>query len=163
MTIMLDKLASESLETVFRLAQDELLSLLQQHDQLVAKIASVKQSLIALSELFGDQLLRKDLVDIRVRAAIRPAKKKAKIGLTSALRRVLVESRRQLTVKQTYQLLLSQFRESIEHHKSPTSSITTVLNRLTASGELVETRNAQDIRVWEIRDSGKFHVAHAGD
>lgn len=160
---MLDKSATESLETVFRVAQDELLSLLHRYDQLLKRIATVKHSLIALSDLFGDQLLRKDLVDLRVRSIIRPARKKGKIGLTSALRRVLVESKRQLTVKQAYQLLLGQFPESVQHHKSPTSSITTVLNRLTASGELIETRDAHNARVWESKNSDKFLVARAGD
>src|SRR5215471_7442938 len=153
---------SKSIEVVFHLAHDELLCLLDQEEKLTARIATVKQSIVALAELFGDHLLNKDLIDRRVLRVIRPQRKERGIGLTSAMRRVFSECNGQLTTHEVYRLLLSHFPECVQHHKTPTSSIGTVLKRLTMSGELMESRDRHNVRVWEARDGEKSLGAHGG-
>ena len=152
---------SKSIDVVFHLAHDELLCLLDQEEKLAARITTVKQSLVALAKLFGDHLLEKDLIDRRVLRVIR-ARKKRSIGLTSAMRVILSESDGQLTTHEVYRLLLSRFPESVQHHKTPTSSIATVLKRLTISGELMEARDRHNVRVWEARNGEKSLGARSG-
>jgi|SRR5262249_33104094 len=158
----LQKTARDSIEVVFQIAQEELLSLLDQHEQLTARITTVKQSLVALAKLFGDELLRSDVIDRKVLAVIEPQRKRRGTGLTFATRRVLFESKNQLTTGDVYRLLLSQFPESVQHHKTPKSAITTVLKRLTLYGEVIETRNSQNVRVWESRNGEQSLGAHTG-
>ena len=153
---------SKCVEVVFQLAQDQLLLLLNQQDELVARIATVKESLVVLANLFGDHLLNKELIDRRVLSLIRPRRRRRTPGLTSATLQVLIESKKQLTSNEVHRLLRSQFPQCLEHHKSPTSSISTVLKRLTISGELVESRDSHNVRIWEARNGEKSLEAHVG-
>jgi hypothetical protein len=151
---------SKSVEVVFQLAQDQLLSLLNQQAELVARIATVKESLVALANLFGDHLLNNELIDRKVLSMIRPPRKRRTPGLTSATLQVLVESKKQLTCNEVRRLLRSRFPQCVEHHKSPTSSISTILKRLTISGELVESRDSHNLRIWVARNGEKSLEAH---
>jgi hypothetical protein len=158
----LEKTAKDNIEVVFRLAQDELASLLKRHEQLVDRIAAVKQSLLALSNLFGDELLRKDLMELKVVPLMRSHPKRYAMGLTSVIRRILFESRQPLTTQAVHQQLLRQSPECVTHHKTPLSSIATVLKRLAISGELLESRDSQNVRVWQKRSGEKSMGAHLG-
>ena len=160
MRMVFEKSTRDSLETLFQVAQGELLSLLHQHDELVARIEIVKQSLQALSQLFGEDFIRKDLLNRRVRDIMTSTRKRRNVGFTSAIRQVIKNSKQRLTTQEIHQYLLREFPECVEHHKTPISSITTVLKRLTISGELAESRNGKNLRVWEVRNGDKSLSAH---
>ena len=112
-----------SIEVVFQIAQEELVSLLHQQEQLTARIAIIKQSLVALAHLFGDDLLRNNLIDRELLAVVLPTttpqRKKWGTGLTFATRRVMADAKRQLTSYEVYRLLLSQFPESVQNFRTP--------------------------------------------
>jgi len=131
-------------QEVLRTAHQELLALLQQRADIVKRIGTVKQTIIGLANLFGDDVLDDELLTLVDR---KPNGRQP--GFTRACRTVLIESRTTLTGREVVAQLQGRFAGVLVNHKDPLASVTTVLNRLVAYGEARSVVNQAGKRVWE--------------
>jgi hypothetical protein len=136
-------------QQVLRTAHQELLELLRQRAEIMKRIGTVKQTIIGLANLFGDDVLDDELLNLvdRKGSGRQP-------GFTRACRMVLIESKRPLTAREVVTEMQERFAGVLVNHKDPLASVTTVLNRLVAYGEAQSASNQTGKRAWEwIADS----------
>ena len=135
---------SISAQQVVKAAHEELLQLMRQRAEIMKRIGTVKQTIAGLANLFGEQVLGDDLLELIDR---RPNGRQP--GFTKACRRVLMEVRRPLGAREVC-LELERYAPAIlARHKDPLASVTTVLNRLVDYGEARSLSNERGRRVWE--------------
>jgi len=135
---------SISAHQVVKAAHEELLQLMQQRAEIMKRIGTLKQTIAGLANLFGDQVLGDDLLELIDR---KPNGRQP--GFTKACRRVLMEVRRPLGAREVC-LELERYAPAIlARHKDPLASVTTVLNRLVDYGEARSLSNERGRRVWE--------------
>jgi hypothetical protein len=146
------------IEEVIRSAQQELTHLLSQRSDLMKRIGTVKQTLVYLAKVFGDQVLTPEALRLLGRA---PTRKQP--GLTRACRTVLMEAGTPLEARQGLRELQRKFPGLVEHHKIPLASVTTVFNRLVASAEVRSFPNGRGRRVWEwiAEPNGEGSLPHS--
>jgi len=138
-----------SAQQVVKAAHDELLQLMRQRAEVMKRIGTVKQTIAGLANLFGDQVLGDDLLELIDR---KPNGRQP--GFTKACRRVLMEVRRPLGARDVCVELERYAPTILARHKDPLASVTTVLNRLVDYGEARSLCNDRGRRVWEwISDS----------
>ena len=136
-------------QEVLRTAHQELLALLQQRADLMKRIGTVKQTIIGLANLFGDDVLDDELLTLVDR---KPSGRQP--GFTRACRTVLMDARSALTARDVVAQMQHRFAAVLVNHKDPLASVTTVLNRLVAYGEVRTAVNESGKRVWEwVSDS----------
>jgi hypothetical protein len=131
-------------QEVLRTAHQELLALLQQRAELMKRIGTVKQTIIGLANLFGDDVLDDELLALVDR---KPNGRQS--GFTRACRSVLIESKAPLTARQVVTHMQERFAAVLVNHKDPLASVTTVLNRLVAYGEARSVAGQNGKRMWE--------------
>jgi len=140
---------SISAQQVVKAAHEELLQLMGQRAEIMKRIGTVKQTIAGLANLFGDQVLGDDLLELIDR---KPNGRQP--GFTKACRRVLMEMRRPLGAREVCAELERYAPAILARHKDPLASVTTVLNRLVDYGEARSLSNDRGRRVWEwISDS----------
>ncbi len=115
---------------VVKAAHDELLQLMQQRAEIMKRIGTVKQTIAGLANLFGEEVLGEDLLELIDR---KPNGRQP--GFTKACRRVLMEMRRPLGAREVCVELERYAPAILARHKDPLASVTTVLNRLVDYGE----------------------------
>jgi len=125
-------------------AHEELRQLLQQPAEIMKRIGTVKQTIAGLADLFGDEALGEDLLELIDR---KPNGRQP--GFTKACRRVLMEVRRPMGAREVCVELERQAPAILARHKDPLASVTTVLNRLVDYGEARSLSNDRGRRVWE--------------
>jgi hypothetical protein len=124
-------------------AEHELLSLLQQRQELMKRIGSIKQTLTGLANMFGDSMFSDQLLTILDRKSVRQS------GFTQACRAVLMELSMPLSARQVCDQLRRKFPGTLERHKKPFASVTTVLTRLVEYDEARTFLSENGLRVWE--------------
>jgi hypothetical protein len=129
---------------VVKAAHEELRLLLQQRAEIMKRIGTVKQTITGLANLFGDEVLGEDLLELIDR---KPNGRQP--GFTKACRRVLMEIRRPIGAREVCAELERQAPAILSRHKDPLASVTTVLNRLVDYGEARSLSNDRGRRVWE--------------
>jgi hypothetical protein len=148
----------EHAREVVRQAHEELRELLKQRAEVVRRIGAVKQTIVGLANLFGDQVLNTELLELTSRRV-----ESRRSGFTKMCRLVLMEAGRPLAAREVQEqirlraLQAHEVQEQIrlrvpamlEHHKDPMASIITVLNRLVSYGEARGLMNERGRRVWE--------------
>jgi hypothetical protein len=142
-------------EQVVRSAQEELQSLLQQRAEIMKRIGTVKQTIAGLANMFGDEILNDDLLELidRKRSGRQP-------GFTKACRMVLMEANRPLAAREVSDQIRQRVPHLLERHKDPLASVTTVLNRLVEYGEARSLVNQSGRRVWEwVSENGEVKPA----
>jgi hypothetical protein len=135
---------SLSAQQVVKAAHEELLQLMRQRAEIMKRIGTVKQTIAGLANLFGDQVLGDDLLELIDR---KPNGRQP--GFTKACRRVLMEVRRPLGARDVCVELERYAPTILARHKDPLASVTTVLNRLVDYGEARSLSNDRGRRVWE--------------
>jgi hypothetical protein len=135
---------SISAQQVVKAAHEELLQLLRHRAEIMKRIGTVKQIIAGLANLFGDQVLSDDLLELIGR---KPNGRQP--GFTKACRRVLMEVRRPLGARDVCVELERYAPAILARHKDPLASVTTVLNRLVDYGEARSLSNDRGRRVWE--------------
>jgi len=135
---------SVSAQQVVKAAHEELLQLMRQRAEIMKRIGTVKQTIAGLANLFGEQLLGDDLLELIDR---KPNGRQP--GFTKACRRVLMEVRRPLGAREVCVELERYAPAILARHKDPLASVTTVLNRLVDYGEARSLSNDRGRRVWE--------------
>jgi hypothetical protein len=135
---------SLSAQEVVRAAHEELLQLLRQRAEVMKRIGTVKQTIAGLANIFGDQVLGDDLLELIDR---KPNGRQP--GFTKACRRVLMEVKRPIGAREVCVELERYAPTILARHKDPLASVTTVLNRLVDYGEARSLSNDRGRRVWE--------------
>jgi hypothetical protein len=131
-------------QQVVRAAHDELRVLMRQRADIMKRIGTVKQTIAGLANLFGDDVLGEDLLELIDR---KPNGRQP--GFTKACRLVLMEARGPLGAREVCQELERRAADILLRHKDPMASVTTVLNRLVEYGEARSLTNDRGRRVWE--------------
>jgi hypothetical protein len=135
---------------VVRAAHEELLQLLRQRAEVMKRIGTVKQTIAGLANIFGDQVLGDDLLELIDR---KPNGRQP--GFTKACRRVLMEVKRPIGAREVCVELERYAPTILARHKDPLASVTTVLNRLVDYGEARSLSNDRGRRVWEWVSEGE--------
>ena len=131
-------------QEVIRSAQQELNQLLRHRADIMKRIGTVKQTLVCLAKVFGDDVLTADALRLLGRGATRKQP-----GFTRACRVILMEAATPLDARQGLRDLQRRFPELVERHKDPLASVTTVFNRLVGYAEVRSFHNGKGRRVWE--------------
>ena len=131
-------------QEVLRAAQDELRVLLQQRAEVMKRIGTVKQTIIGLANMFGDEVLSDDLLELvdRKSGGRQP-------GFTKACRMVLMEAGHPLGAREVCEHIQRRLPPLLLRHKDPLASVTTVLNRLVEYGEARAVVRENGRRAWE--------------
>jgi hypothetical protein len=131
-------------EQVVRQAHDELRQLMQQRADVMRRIGTIKQTIAGLANLFGDDVLSDDLLELvdRKSGGRQP-------GFTKACRMVLMDSNRALTARDVCDCIQRKSAPILARHKDPMASVTTVLNRLVAYGEATPVVLDNGRRAWK--------------
>jgi hypothetical protein len=141
-------------QQVVRGAHEELLQLMTQRAGIMKRIGTLKQTIAGLANLFGDEVLGDDLLELIDR---KPTGRQP--GFTKACRRVLMDVKRPLGAREVC-LELEKYAPAImARHKDPLASVTTVLNRLVEYGEVRSLSNERGRRVWEWISESDAHTA----
>jgi hypothetical protein len=136
--------ANGHVEEVIRSAQHELNQLLHQRAETMKRIGTVKQTLVCLAKVFGEDVLTPEVMRLLGRGATRKQP-----GFTRACRVILMEAVTPLEARHGLRELQRRFPELVERHKDPIASVTTVFNRLVGYAEVRSFRNGKGRRVWE--------------
>lgn len=138
-------------QEVIRQAHGELRHLLQQRAEIMKRIGTVKQTISGLANLFGDELLSEELLEMvdRKSSGRQP-------GFTKACRMILMEAGRAMTARDICDYFEQKMPAMLARHKDPMASVTTVLNRLVEYGEAQAVlSNGRRAWLWIAEDAGK--------
>jgi len=131
-------------QEVVRQAHGELRQLLQQRSDVMRRIGTIKQTIAGLANLFGDDVLSDELLELvdRKSSGRQP-------GFTKACRMVLMGANCALSARDVCDRLQGKTPPMLARHKDPMASVTTVLNRLVAYGEARAVSLQNGRRAWQ--------------
>ena len=131
-------------QEVMRAAHEELKQLLRQRGDIMKRIGTVKQTIVGLANLFGDDVLNEELLELvdRKSSGRQP-------GFTKACRMVLMEADRPLGAREVCEHIQQRVPPILLRHKDPLASVTTVLNRLVEYGEARTVVRENGRRAWQ--------------
>lgn len=129
-------------EAIVQKAHEELRDLLQKRLEVTRRIGAVKQTIVGLIKLFGDDVLANDL-QVKGRVYRRAE------GITDTCRRVLMEANQPMTSRSVCDVIQQTAPELLSSHKDPLATVTTVLGRLAQYGEARVTTSQDGYRVWQ--------------
>jgi hypothetical protein len=131
-------------QQVVRAAHEELRQLMRQRADVMKRIGTVKQTIVGLANLFGDEILNEELLELvdRKGGGRQP-------GFTKACRVVLMEANQPLAAKEVCEQIQKRMPPVLQRHKDPLASVTTVLNRLVDYGEARTVFRENGRRAWE--------------
>ncbi len=128
---------------VIHAAQLELQDLLDQRAKIVKRIGAMKQTIVGLAKLFGEDVFTDDIYGLLGRKTGSRSG-----GLTNTCRLVLMESVCPLTARDVCNSLEQRIHAVLEKHKDPLASVTTILNRLAQYGEAKPVFLGDGRRAW---------------
>jgi hypothetical protein len=131
-------------QEVIRQAHDELRQLFHQRAEVMRRIGTIKQTIAGLANLFGDEVLDDELLELvdRKSGGRQP-------GFTKACRMILMEANRALSAREVCDRIQEKIPPMLARHKDPMASVTTVLNRLVAYGEAKAVALDNGRRAWQ--------------
>jgi len=131
-------------QEVVKTAHEELRQLMRQRAEIMRRIGTLKQTISGLANLFGDDILGEDLLELvdRRTGGRQP-------GFTKACRMVLMEAGRPLAVREVCEQIQQRLPAVMLRHKDPLASVTTVLNRLVEYGEALSLVRENGRRAWQ--------------
>src|SRR5438034_3253392 len=146
-------------QEVMRAAHEELKQLLRQRGDIMKRIGTVKQTIVGLANLFGDDVLSEELLELVDRKS-----NGRQPGFTKACRMVLMEADRPLGAREVCELIQQKVPPILARHKDPLASVTTVLNRLVEYGEARTLLRENGRRAWQwVSDpQSEFTASRAG-
>lgn len=129
---------------VVKTAHEELRLLMRQRADIMKRIGTLKQTITGLANLFGDEILGEDLLELvdRKTGGRQP-------GFTKACRLALMEAGGSLTVREVCERIQERLPAVLLRHKDPLASVTTVLNRLVEYGEAQSIVRENGRRAWQ--------------
>src|SRR5436853_1382648 len=120
----------QHVQEVIRTAHEELRQLMRQRAEIMKRIGTVKQTIVGLANLFGDDVLNEELLELVDRKS-----NGRQPGFTKACRTVLMEAARPMGAREVCEQIQQRIPPVLLRHKDPLASVTTVLNRLVEYGE----------------------------
>jgi hypothetical protein len=131
-------------QEVVKAAHEELRQLMRQRAEVMKRIGTVKQTIVGLANLFGDDVLNDELLELvdRKSGGRQP-------GFTKACRMVLMEADKPLRAREVCDQIQQRMPPILVRHKDPLASVTTVLNRLVEYGEARTVMRENGRRAWE--------------
>jgi hypothetical protein len=144
-----------SAKAVVKIAGDELVTLLREKAETTGRIQKIKRVLFGLGKLFGNSVLPESalrLLDLHQKDIKRPS-------LTKACREVLLQADRPLLAGEICQQVNSISAGSLENHKSPIASVTTIMRRLCSYGEARSVLTQDGQKAWESTGVGRNRSA----
>jgi hypothetical protein len=131
-------------QEVVRAAHEELRQLMRQRADIMKRIGTVKQTIVGLANLFGDEVLNDELLELvdRKSGGRQP-------GFTKACRMVLMEAEQALGAREVCEQIQRRVPPVLLRHKDPLASVTTVLNRLVEYGEARAVVRDNGRRAWQ--------------
>lgn len=138
------------LEQVLRDARQELQHLLQQKTELMRRIGTIRQTIIGLANLFGDEALKDEFLGF-VASKSSPRRP----GFTKACRMALIETRHAMMTAEVCDWIRQKDPAMLTRHKDPMVSVSTVLNRLVAYGEVQPVNLPDGRRAWQWRSDSQ--------
>src|SRR5438309_7360322 len=129
---------------VVRQAHEELRQLMRQRADVMKRIGTVKQTIVGLANLFGDEVLSDELLELVDRKS-----NGRQPGFTKACRMVLMEAGRPLGAREVCEHIQEKVPPVLLRHKDPLASVTTVLNRLVEYGEARTVIRENGRRAWQ--------------
>src|SRR6266699_1987586 len=146
-------------QEVIRTAHEKLRQLMRQRAEIMKRIGTVKQTIVGLANLFGDDVLNEELLELvdRKSGGRQP-------GFTKACRMVLMESAKPLGAREVCDQIQQRMPPILVRHKDPLASVTTVLNRLVEYGEARTILRENGRRAWQwVSDpQSEFTASRAG-
>jgi hypothetical protein len=136
--------ADSHVQEVVRAAHEELRLLMRQRADVMKRIGTVKQTIVGLANLFGDEVLSEELLELvdRKSGGRQP-------GFTKACRMVLMEAACPLGAREVCEKIQQRIPPVLLRHKDPLASVTTVLNRLVEYGEARTVVRENGRRAWQ--------------
>ena len=136
-------------QEVVKAAHEELRQLMRQRADIMKRIGTLKQTISGLANLFGDDILGEDLLELvdRKTGGRQP-------GFTKACRMALMEAGRPLGVREVCEQIQQRLPAVLLRHKDPLASVTTVLNRLVDYGEAQSVVRENGRRAWQWVSDG---------
>jgi hypothetical protein len=131
-------------QEVVRAAYEELHQLMRQRADVIKRIGTVKQIIVGLANMFGDEVLSEEL-----RELVDGKSCSRQPGFTKACRMVLMESDGPLGAREVCERIQQRIPPVLLRHKDPLASVTTVLNRLADYGEARSVVRESGRRAWE--------------
>jgi len=131
-------------QQVVKAAHDELRQLMRQRAEVMKRIGTVKQTIVGLANLFGDDVLNEELLELVDRKS-----NGRQPGFTKACRTVLMEAARPMGAREVCEQIQQMIPPVLLRHKDPLASVTTVLNRLVEYGEAKAVMKENGRRAWE--------------
>jgi hypothetical protein len=130
-------------QSVVRQAERELRQLNEERAEITKRIGSVKQTIVGLAKIFGDDILDAALLDLvdRKSGSCQP-------GITRACRRVLMEAGRPMSARDVCDEIQRTVPELLARHKDPMATINTILGRLVKYGEAIALPGDRGQRAW---------------
>jgi hypothetical protein len=145
-------------QEVIKAAHEELRQLMKQRAEIMKRIGTVKQTIVGLANLFGDEVLTEELLELVDRKS-----NGRQPGFTKACRMVLMESAKPLGAREVCEQIQQKVPPVLLRHKDPLASVTTVLNRLVEYGEARTVVKENGRRAWQwIADPSASLAQSAG-
>jgi len=131
-------------QEVIKTAHEELRQLMRQRAEVMKRIGTLKQTISGLANLFGDEILGEELLELvdRKSGGRQP-------GFTKACRMALMEASQPLSVREVCERIQERLPGVLLRHKDPLASVTTVLNRLVEYGEAQAVVRDNGRRAWQ--------------
>ena len=131
-------------QEVIKTAHEELRQLMRQRADVMKRIGTLKQTIAGLANLFGDEILGEELLELvdRKSGGRQP-------GFTKACRMALMEANQPLSVREVCEKIHERLPGVLIRHKDPLASVTTVLNRLVEYGEAQAVVRDNGRRAWQ--------------
>ena len=137
-------------QEVVKAAEEDLRQLIRQRADIVKRIGTIKQTIVGLAKVFGDDWLGEEL-----RELVGRKEEARQRGLTKSCRTVLMEANRPLGAQEVCEQLQGRIPLVLLHHQDPAASVTTVLNRLVAYGEALKVHDENGRRAWQWYGRGR--------
>jgi hypothetical protein len=135
---------AEHVGQVMERAQHELESLLNQRAAIIKRIGNIKQTILGLANLFGDDVIGDGLLEL-----IDHRSDTRQPGFTKTCRMILMESGRPLLTQEVCQEISRRNPALLARQKDPLASVSTVLHRLANYGEARSLANDSGQRTWQ--------------
>ncbi len=140
-------------QMIIKVAHEELRRLIQQRAELMKRIGTIKQTIVGLCNLFGDDEL--DELSEDLRELVNHKAEVRRPGLTQACRTVLMEAGCPMNAREVCERI-QQGTPNLPRHKNLTASVAVVLKRLVQYGEARTVLRDNGSRAW-------LWVSDAGD
>lgn len=135
------------LRPIVDLAREQLQQFIQQRDEITNRIRTIRQTILGLGNLYGNELLSDELHHL-----VAKTHRTTHSGFTNACRTVLRQAENALSAREVCSLLQQHFPTVLQHNNNPMASVTTILNRLVKYGEARAFNGDGRGRVWQVID-----------